>query len=417
MSQDEATGSPSQQVPGHASPATIRDFYERHPYPGHVEGLERYLASADDLPGKRAEHHLLWPRRRFRDDHAVLVAGCGTMQAVKRAIRWPHARVVGIDISEASLDQARTLKARHRLDNLELRQLPVERAGELGAGFDEIVCTGVLHHLPEPEAGLAALRSVLAPEGAMQLMLYAPYGRAGIYLIQQYCRLLGIGNTPRDIRELAQMLRLLPNDHPLWPLLQASPDFRYDAGLADALLHPQDRAYSVPQMLEFIAGGGLRFGRWLRQAPYLPWCGAVADSPHFQRLAALEPHARYAAMELFRGDMVRHSAIVYRDDSSLTMTAIDFDDDRWLDFRPIRLPATVCVEEKLPPGMAGVLINRRHTDRDLYLPVDAASWATYDAIDGDTRVRDLLARHPPADGARFFQQLWRFDQIVFDATT
>lgn len=38
---------------------------------------------------------------------------------------------------------------------------------------------------------------------------------------------------------------------------------------------------------------------------------------------------------------------------------------------PLRLPATVCVEERLPPGMAGVLLNRRHSDRDLYLP----TWA------------------------------------------
>lgn len=406
-----------QQDPSPSIAATVRDFYERHPYPGYVEGLDGFRKTADDMPAKRAEHHLQWPARRFREDHAVLVAGCGTMQAVKRAMRWPRARITGIDISEASLEQARAIKAQYRLDNLELRHLPVERAGELDAEFDEIVCTGVLHHLPDPDTGLAALRGVLARDGAMQLMLYAPYGRAGIYLIQDYCRRLGIGSTPDDLRELAAALRLLPNHHPLWPLLQSSPDFRYDAGLADALLHPRDRPYSVPQMLAFVRDGGLRFGRWLRQAPYLPHCGAPAGSPHFARLAALDPADQYAAMELFRGDMVRHTAIVYRDDAPADLGVIDFGGAAWLDYRPLRLPGTVCVQEQLPPGTAGVLINRRHADRDLYLPVDAAGRQVHAAIDGATRVRDLLSRHAPGDGGRFFEQLWRYDQIVFDATS
>ena len=50
--------------------------------------------------------------------------------------------------------------------------------------FDQIVCTGVLHHLADPDVGLSALRSVLKPDGAMQLMVYAPYGRTGIYMLQ-----------------------------------------------------------------------------------------------------------------------------------------------------------------------------------------------------------------------------------------
>jgi len=405
----------ARQEPGSIA-ATIRAFYERHPYPGYVEGLDAYRATAADTAGKRAEHHLLWPTRPFREDHAVLVAGCGTMQAVKRAIRWPQARVTGIDISESSLAQARELKTRYRVDNLELRQLPVEQAGELGQEFDEIVCTGVLHHLPDPDAGLAALRGVLAREGALQLMLYAPYGRAGVYLIQEYCRRLGIGSTSTDIHDLTAMLRLLPNDHPLWPLLQNSPDFRYDAGIADALLNPQDRPYSVPQMLAFVHENGLRFGRWLRQAPYVPQCGAMATSPHAGRLASLAPAEQYAAMELFRGDMLRHTAIIYRDDDATDLQPIDFDGDAWLDWRPVRMTETVCVEEQLPPGIAGVLVNQRHTDRDIYLPVDAASRQTYLAIDGVRSVRELLAAHVPSGGGQFFERLWQHDQIVFDAS-
>jgi len=37
----------------------------------------------------------------------------------------------------------------------------------------------------------------------------------------------------------------VPPRHPLETLLAEAPDFRQEAELADALLHPQDRAYSV----------------------------------------------------------------------------------------------------------------------------------------------------------------------------
>ena len=31
----------------------------------------------------------------------------------------------------------------------------------------------------------------------MYLMVYAPYGRTGIYMLQDYCRRLGIGTSER----------------------------------------------------------------------------------------------------------------------------------------------------------------------------------------------------------------------------
>lgn len=396
--------------------AAVRDFYERYPYPAVVETLERRDA-ADRVQELRAEHHLVWPRRAFGEQRSMLIAGCGSSQAARHAMRWPQARVIGIDVSAASLAQTQALKERHRLDNLELRQLPIERVAELETPFDWIVCTGVLHHLPDPDCGLRALRGVLAPGGAIQVMLYAPYGRAGIYLLQEYCRRVGIGTAAEDVAELAQTLKSLPARHPIWPLLRESPDFRYPAGIADALLHPQDRPYSVPQFLAFFADNGLRFGRWLRQAPYLPHCGAAAGTPHHARLAALPEQDQYAAMELFRGSMLRHTAIAWRDDEPDAAWRIRFDGDDWPDLRPIRLGATVCVEERLPPGTAGVLINRRHTDTDLYLPIDATQKRWYAAIDGRCRIRDIVAvdEHRPA-ACTFFEQLWRYDQVVFDAT-
>jgi SAM-dependent methyltransferase len=394
----------------------VSAFYEIHPYPPPVDDLEAYRHAWDDQR-RRADSHLFWPAERFRDDRSILVAGCGTTQAAHYALRWPRARVIGIDVSAKSIAFTQDLKRKHALANLEVRQLAVERAADLGQSFDHVVCTGVLHHLPDPDAGLRALHDVLEPHGAFNVMVYAPYGRAGIYLLQDYCRRLDIGGTEHDIRDLAASLKALPPDHPLAPLLRNSPDFADRAGLADALLHPQDRAYSVPQLLDFLDRGGLVFGRWLRQAPYLPWCGALASTPHQSRLVGLTAEAQYAAIELFRGTMVRHSVVAYRKDRPAQGVSVDFDGEAWPGYTPIRLPETVTVRDRLPPGAAAVLINRSHTYTDLYLPIDARQERLLAAIDGERTIAEIC--HEPGDrglARAFFQQLWRWDQVVFDAS-
>jgi SAM-dependent methyltransferase len=393
----------------------VRAFYERHPYPPPVDDLDYYRKRWDDRRRRQADSHLFWPDEPRRDDRSVLVAGCGTSQAVKYALRWPRARVVGIDVAAISIEKTEALKRKYGLDNLELRELPVERAAELGYRFEHIVCTGVLHHLPDADAGLRALSEVLAPTGGLHLMVYAPYGRAGIYMLQAYCRQLGVGTSASEIQQLAGSLRLLPRDHPLAPLLRNVPDFWDQAALADALLNPNDRPYSVPQLFDFIGRAGLQFGRWLRQAPYLPQCGVLATYPHRPLLTRLPAQEQYAAAELFRGTMIRHSAVVHRSDRPARSRPVNFENDAWLDYVPIRLPDTICIQERLPPGAAAVLINQSHTSSDLYLPVDARQKQLFDAIDGERTIRDLARKCGDQETARtLFERLWWYDQVVFD---
>ncbi|HEY1654959.1 MAG TPA: class I SAM-dependent methyltransferase [Candidatus Tumulicola sp.] len=294
--------------------------------------------------------------------------------------------------------------------------LPIECAGDLDERFDHVVCTGVLHHLDDPDAGLRALRGALAPGGALHVMVYAPYGRAGIYMLQEYARRPGIGWQPSEIHDLAETLRALPPGHPLVPLLETSPDFASAAGLADALLHPRDRAYSVPHLMEYLERGGLRFGRWIRQAPYLPDCGAPAATPHAPALANLTAAAQYAAMELFRGTMVRHALAAYRDDGAAPN--VDFDGCRWHDYVPVRLPGTIAVREGIPADAAAVLINRNHQDTDLYLPIDAAAARLLEAVDGRRTIAEICSGPADLEIARsLFERLWRWDQVVFDTSS
>lgn len=395
----------------------VRDFYTRHPYPPPVESLDRYRDRWANTPRRMADYHLHEPAKPFREDRKILVAGCGTSQAAKYALRWPKAKIVGIDISPTSIEQSSLLRQTYGLENLTLCEMPVEQATDLGETFDHIVCTGVLHHLSSPEKGLRSLRDVLSPDGSMQLMVYAPYGRAGIYLIQDYCRRLGIGATPEEIGDLAECLGRLSPDHPIVPFLRDAPDKDQQAALADALLNPQDRPYSVEQFLEFVEGNGLAFGRWTRQAEYSPFCGSLRGSPHSELLARLPDAKAFAAVELYRGTLLRHSAVVYHEARAGSGQLIRFDTEAWLEYVPIRLHGTVIVRERLPQGAAAVLINPAHTQRDIYLPVDHKQLRMFEKIDGRRSLRKIAGSKGAMDDTRMlFETLWWHDQVVFDAS-
>jgi hypothetical protein len=254
----------------------------------------------------------------------------------------------------------------------------------------------------------------------MQLMVYAAYGRAGIYMMQEYCRLLGVGATAAELRDLATTIGALSADHPIAGVARRAKDFRDPAALADALLHPRDRAYTVPQLYAWLERCGLSFGRWFEQAPYLPQCGVMAKTPHAARLFSLTPRWQHAAVELLRGTMAKHNFIAYRDDRPGASRPIEFEGDAWRGWVPLRLPWTLCIHDRAPPGFAAVLINRAHTYADLALPLDAEEERIFAAIDGDRSVDEILRA---ADGAigyvrgrRFIERLWEYDQIVVDAS-
>jgi hypothetical protein len=118
--------------------------------------------------------------------------------------------------------------------------------------------------------------------------------------------------------------------------------------------------------------------------------------------------------------MAKHNFIAYRDDGAGASQPITFDGDVWRAYVPLRLPWTLCIRDRAPPGYAAVLINRAHTYPDLALPIDAGQERIFPAIDGNRSIGEILRWATGAIGEeqarRFFEQLWEYDHIVFDAT-
>jgi hypothetical protein len=210
---------------------------------------------------------------------------------------------------------------------------------------------------------------------------------------------------------------MLPPYHPLLAEQRGARDFLNGDALADALLNPRDRSYSVPELFEFIERNDLTLGRWYWQAPYLPQCGAISNTAHAARLAALSEREQYAQMELWRGLMPNHSFVVHHNDVK-SSSQVRFDEEQYQRYVPVRLPWTICVQERLPPGAAGALLNQTHPFNDLFLIIDPREKQMFDAIDGHRSIAEIVARvKASAPRTRdFFEQLWYYDQVVFDTS-
>jgi hypothetical protein len=226
----------------------------------------------------------------------------------------------------------------------------------------------------------------------MHLMVYAAYGRAGIYMMQDYCRLLEVSSAEAELRDLATSIGALSTDHPIACVRSQAKDFRHPDALADALLHPRDSAYTVPELYDWLERCGMSFGRWFQQAAYLPHCGT----------------------------MTKHNLIAYRDDRIGDNQPIAFDRDGWQDYVPLRRPGTVDVREQVPPDCVAVLANRARSYRDLGLPIDTGEERLFDAIDGKCTIGEIARiASEESCGARvrrFFERLWQYDHVVFDLT-
>jgi hypothetical protein len=183
--------------------------------------------------------------------------------------------------------------------------------------FDYIDCCGVLHHLPDPAEGLRALATVLAPGGGMGVMVYAPHGRTGVYMLQDALRLLApeAEAPPARVEAARRLWKALPET--AW--LRRNPWITDhlkggDAGLYDLLLNPRDVAFTVPQLAALVAGAGLRIACLVEPLRYDPDT-YLADPRLRARAAGLDPVARAALAEAMTGNMGIHIAYLLRADA------------------------------------------------------------------------------------------------------
>lgn len=247
--------------------ARVREQYENYPYPKRSpEDEERTLFVTTTEHLGNISHYCFGGKRDLRDGARCLVAGGGTGDAaiyLSEQLRYTNSEVVYIDLSQASMDIARERAEVRGLTNITWLQRSLLELPNMDIGtFDYINCCGVLHHLDDPVKGLNALSSVLRKDGAMGIMVYAQYGRTAVYQMQELMRLINadennlqqcIDNTHLTIAELPEE-NWYRRDEARW---KDDLEKLGDIELYDLFLHSQDRAYTVPQVYNWLDECGL----------------------------------------------------------------------------------------------------------------------------------------------------------------
>lgn len=378
----------------------VREQYELLPYPpcDPQDEKKRLLRTwLEDLP--MINHYCFGGRQSFTRGFRALVAGGGTGDAtifLAEQLKNTDARIVHLDLSAASIAIARERAALRGLTNIDWVQASLLDAPSLGLGkFDYINCCGVLHHLADPDAGLCALKSVLADGGALGIMVYGEIGRIGVYQMQAMLRLAQDGgDSHADRLALAkELLGALPKGS--W--FKRGEDLygdsrKTDADLYDMFLHSQDRAYTVEQLYAWLVDrhgfhlslSDVQRGRF----PYLPLMTMQQQAPALRaRVATLPARAQHAMSELMLGDLTRHTFYL----TATPAATAAYGDPEMVPFF-FHEPLTGEMLEPVFTSRNGGPITLAHAFLGLNVQVDAGTWSA------------RILRH--IDGQRSFQQVF-----------
>ncbi|MBR2816024.1 MAG: class I SAM-dependent methyltransferase [Reyranella sp.] len=293
----------------------VRAQYEALPYPAR-DPRDEAIRLITGTPSHILEinHYLFSGRLNFIRPFRALVAGGGTgdaciMLAQQLVDRRCPGEVHYLDLSTASRQVCEARAKARGLRNItfhtgSLLDLPRMNIGT----FDYIDCTGVLHHLPDPTAGMQALSGVLNAEGGIGVMLYGEYGRSGVYPLQEMLRTLApLSMALEDRLAMAKrLIRFLPTTN----LFRRNPYLNDhvtggDAGLYDLLLHSIDRAFTVPQISTMAAASGLRVVAFLEPVRYEP-ATYMSDPVIARQTSSLPLVERAAFAERLAGNLRTH---------------------------------------------------------------------------------------------------------------
>jgi excisionase family DNA binding protein len=147
---------------------------------GYVHGYsnkesQRLMDQAATLE-ELLHHDTVYPAGSF-----VLEAGCGVgAQTVALAARSPQARVIAMDISEASLREAKKRVEEAGLTNVVFVRGDIYDLPFTDGNFDHVFVCFVLEHLAQPERALKCLARVLKDGGTMTV-IEGDHGSAYFY--------------------------------------------------------------------------------------------------------------------------------------------------------------------------------------------------------------------------------------------
>ena len=252
----------------------IEAQYTQHPYPAPISNMRERIrlgyrqgSSPDFIWSK------LFPEKPYKDDLNVLIAGCGTNQAIYHALMFPKSQHYAIDVSDTSLNHVKAMAKKYDLKNLEIEKKEISEL-TFKNEFDYVISTGVIHHTKDPQENLSKLVDTTKTDGALNIMVYASYLRVGVYFLQDAFGHLGLSSTKEDIEIAKKLIALTPKNHYIHSYIEAltnstgTQDLEFDAGFVDTFFNERDVAFDVFELKELIRNSGAYFQCWSDNSLY-----------------------------------------------------------------------------------------------------------------------------------------------------
>jgi len=245
-------------------PNNIKEFYNKFSYPvfGDHTLSDMIDTGARDRSDPSIHWNKFWPQKSKDEKLEILVAGCGTYQAAIVAARNSNCHVTGIDVSDNSIKIQNNVIEKEGINNVELKVCAITDY-VTDKKFDLIICSGVLHHLENPNENIAHLAGLLKNDGVMTIMIYNYFGRQGVYNIQALVKLL---NIPQDINGAQQLTKIidgLPKEHSVNNYIKNNQEVLYFENFMDTFFNPHDVCYTALDIPRLIENTGLKFHDWL----------------------------------------------------------------------------------------------------------------------------------------------------------
>lgn len=241
----------------------VRQQFDAAPYPRIP--LDEYPTDMKylSLYNMVTAYYLRYQKVVSTEGRLILDAGCGSgFKSLALAVANPGARIVGIDLSEQSVNLARERLKYHGLNNVEFHAISLYDLPELGMEFDYIHCDETLYLLPDIVAGLKAMKAVLKPEGIIRTNLHSISQRRHFFTAQTLFKKLGFMDEipgELEIEQAKETMKALKNEVSLkartW-----MPDYENDPQwyCANYLLQG-DRGYSIPEIFAALRTSELEF--------------------------------------------------------------------------------------------------------------------------------------------------------------
>lgn len=234
----------------------VREQYEENPYPRWVS--PRMPHEPGNLGRElRQRFPQMEEPELLEGAIEVLVPGCGTgRQPISLAMRYPHARVLAVDLSLSSLAYARRMAQKLEVRNLEFLHGDLLDLPKLGRRFHYVSCLGVIHHMADPHRAWRTLVEVLRPRGVLYLGTYSELRRKRIAQARKIIARRDFKPVPEDIRALRR--EILGGDFEV-DVGESSRDFYSMSSCRDLLFHTHEDPLTIDRIQAGIQDFGLRF--------------------------------------------------------------------------------------------------------------------------------------------------------------